>query len=140
MMHKDPQAGRDGGCPYELLAEAGVGPGSSMKEILDASFVLMEQGRWSPTVRAAWDELRSVERRLAVDFLRYDMDIGTEAASARQAVLAALRRQSRTNPAELCDLDEEFQEITLGALAAPTAAAFDEPPPLPGSDIVEFDR
>ena len=139
-MLTDPQASRDGGFPYDLLAEAGVGPGSSMKDILDASFHLMEQGRWSPEVRGAWDELRTVERRLAVDFLLYDVDISAEASSARQAVLAALQQQSRTNPAELCDLDGELREITLDSLAAPGTAAFDQPPPLPGSDIVEFDR
>ena len=144
-MLTDPQASRDGGFPYDLLAEAGVGPGSSMKDILDASFHLMEQGRWSPEVRGAWDELRTVERRLAVDFLLYDVDISAEASSARQAVLAALQQQSRASPAELCDLnlgdlDGEIREITLDSLAAPGAAAFDQPPPLPGPDIVEFDR
>lgn len=144
-MLTDPQAGRDGRFPYDLLAEAGVGPGSSMEEIRDASFLLMEQGRWSPEVRGAWDELRMVERRLAVDFLLYDVEtgdveVGAEAASARQAVLAALRQQSRTTPAELCDLDGEFREITLDPLAAPDTTAFDQPPPLPGPDIVEFDR
>lgn len=145
MMLNDPQAGRNGGDPYDLLADAGVDPDSSMKEILDASFLLMEKGRWSPEVRGAWDELRTVERRLAVDFLRYDVDIGAEAAGAGQAVLAALRQQSRTSPAELCDptlgdLDGEPREITPDSLAAPGTTAFDRPPPLPGADIVEFDR
>lgn len=139
-MLKDPQANGDGGFPYDLLAEAGIGPSSSMKEILDASFLLMEQGRWSPEVRRAWDELRTIERRLEVDFLLYDVDIGTEASSARQAVLAALRQQSRTDPAELCDLDEEFREITLDSLAAPRTTAFNHPPPLPGPNVVEFDQ
>lgn len=139
-MLTDPQAGRDGGFPYDLLAEAGITPSSSMKEIRDASFLLMEQGRWSPEVRAAWDELRMVERRLAADFLLYEVDVGAEAASTRQAVLAALEQQSRTSPAELCDLDGELREITLDCLAAPETAAFDQPPPLPGADIVELDR
>ncbi len=143
-MLKDPQAGRDGDFPYDLLAEAGVGPSSSMKEILDASYLLMER-RWSPEVRGAWDELRTVERRLAVDFLLYDVDIAAEASSARRAVLAALRQQLRTNPAELFDLDGELREIELDSVAAPDVAApdiaaFDQPPPLPGADIVEFDR
>ncbi|MCA1702062.1 MAG: hypothetical protein LC808_01835, partial [Actinobacteria bacterium] len=94
----------------------------------------------SPEVRGAWDELRAVERRLAVDFLLYDVDIDAEVSNARQAVLAALRQQSRTNAAELCDLDGELRDITLDSLAAPGTAAFDQPPPLPGPDIVEFDR
>jgi hypothetical protein len=74
MMLIDPQASRDGAVPYDLLAETGISPSSSMKEIRDASFVLMEQGRWSPEVRRAWDTLRMVESRLAVDFLLYDVD------------------------------------------------------------------
>jgi hypothetical protein len=154
-MLKDPQANRDGGCPYDVLAEAGVGPNSSMKEILDSSFLLMEQGRWSPEVRAAWDELRTVERRLAVDFLHYDVDTGdvdtgdvdisAEVARARQAVLAALQQQSRTSPAELCDLtqddlDGQLSESTLDSLTVAGTTAFDRPPPLPGADVVEFDR
>ncbi|MGH3784979.1 MAG: hypothetical protein ACRDRG_00135 [Pseudonocardiaceae bacterium] len=139
-MLKDPQAGEDSGSPYDILAEAGVGPSSSMQDIRDASYHFMEQDRWGSEVRGAWDELRTLERRLAVDFLLYDIDIGVEASSARRAVLAELRQQRRTNPAELCDLDGEFHEITLDSLAAPGIAAFDQPPPLPGPDIVEFDR
>ncbi|HEX2300998.1 MAG TPA: hypothetical protein VHH34_21230 [Pseudonocardiaceae bacterium] len=154
-MLTDPQSGREGGCPYDLLAAAGVGPNSSMKEILDASFLLMEQGRWSPQVRAAWDELRTVERRLAVDFLRYDVhfgsgdmdleDISAEVAGAGREVLAALQQQARTSPAELCDLPlgdlgAAPCEITLDSLTPAGTTAFDRPPPLPGADIVEFDR
>lgn len=139
-MLTDPQASREGGVPYDLLAGVGIGPSSSMKEILDASFLLMEQGRWSPEVRRAWDELRTIERRLAVDFLLYDVEVGTETAHARPAALAALLRQSRTDLAALYGLDWEFHEIMLDALDTPDIAAFDQPPPLPGPDVVEFDR
>ncbi len=140
MRPADPQARRDNGVPYDLLSVAGVGPGSSMEEIRDASYLLMEQGQWSPEVRAAWDELRMVERRLAVDFLLIDTDVATEAASAREAILAALRRQASTDPAELYDVEQELREITLGSLDAASTAAFDQPAPLPGAGIVEFDQ
>lgn len=142
-MLKDSHTSGDGAAPYDLLAVAGVGPSSSMKEIRDASYLLMEQRRWTPEVRRAWDELRMVERRLAVDFLLYDLDIGAETASARRAVLAALRQQSKTNPADLADLDLgdlDLREVTLASPAAPGTTAFDQPPPLPGPEFVEFDR
>jgi hypothetical protein len=77
-MLTNPQVSRDGRGPYELLADVGISPSSSMKEIRDASFLVMEQGRWSPEVRRAWDELRTVERRLVVDFLLYELDVGPD--------------------------------------------------------------
>lgn len=139
-MLTDPQASRDGGVPYDLLAEVGVSPSASMKEVLEASFLLMEQGRWSPEVRRAWDELRIVERRLAVDFLLYDVDVETEAAGARQAILAALLRQAESDPGAVDALDWELREVTLDDLDAPDTAAFDQLPPVPDADVVEFDR
>lgn len=73
MLHNLP-SGPEGHCPYRVLADVGIGLLSSMKEIRDSSFLLMQEDRWTPDVRAAWNELRMVERRLVVDFLRYDMD------------------------------------------------------------------
>lgn len=72
-MHKDPLSRWPEPHPYDLLAEVGVTPTSSHREVLDVSFVLMERGALPPAVRAAWDELRNLERRLAIDFFLYDL-------------------------------------------------------------------
>lgn len=139
-MLKDPQAGRDGCFPYDVLAKVGISPKSSMKEILDASYQLMEQGRWTPEVRRAWDELRMVERRLGVDVLLYDVDVGVEVARTVEAIRGALQDQSKTDAVELFGMDWVLHEIELDAVDVPDITEFDRLPPLPGADIVEFDQ
>lgn len=57
------------GQPYEILASAGVGPSSTMAEVRDASFALMEARAFGRAQRLAWDALKSVPQRLAVDFM-----------------------------------------------------------------------
>lgn len=74
-MLKDPALRWPGRFPYDALAEVGITPASSQKEVLDASFELMARGAMSSELRTAWDELRIVERRLVVDFLLYDVDL-----------------------------------------------------------------
>ena len=55
---------------YDLLAPFGITPDSTMTQIRDAGFDLMEQpGGMTQTQRRAWDALRKVETRLVVDFL-----------------------------------------------------------------------
>jgi len=70
---KDPLFQWDGPFPYDVLATVGVTPDSTMQQVNDASFDLMAQGM-TPKVRAAWDELRLVRRRLVVDFFLYRLD------------------------------------------------------------------
>lgn len=72
-MSHDPTTGPRNDNPYTVLADVGVTPQSSMKEVLDSSFELMQQDRWTPEARSAWHELRMVERRLLVDFLYGDV-------------------------------------------------------------------
>jgi hypothetical protein len=70
-MIKDPLTEWSGLFPYDGLAGSGCGPNSSMREIQEAPFSLIESGQWSAERRAAWDELRFVDRRMWVDFLMY---------------------------------------------------------------------
>lgn len=70
-MIKDPLTEWPGLFPYDGLAGSGCGPNSSMREIQEAPFALIESGQWSAERRAAWGELRFVDRRMWVDFLMY---------------------------------------------------------------------
>lgn len=74
-MLKDPLLRWSGPFPYDALAPAGITPDSTTREILDASFDLMVQGRMTPEVRQAWDELRRVPQRLVIDFFLYPVDL-----------------------------------------------------------------
>lgn len=57
---------------YDLLGPFGITPDSTMEQILDAGFDLMEQPDGMTKVqRRAWDALRKVEIRLVVDFLSW---------------------------------------------------------------------
>ncbi|HSS52637.1 MAG TPA: hypothetical protein VLX28_27150 [Thermoanaerobaculia bacterium] len=82
-MFKDPLLRWSGRFPYEVLAGAGVTPDSTIREILDASFDLMAQGRMTAETRQAWDELRLPSRRLVVDFFLYTADPPRESEPAR---------------------------------------------------------
>ena len=54
---------------YDVLAPFGITPDSTMEQILDAGFDLMEQPDGMTKVqRRAWDALRKAEPRLVVDF------------------------------------------------------------------------
>ena len=67
-MIKDPLTSWPGAFPYDVLARVGVTPASPMTKVQDASFALMQKGLMNQTARNAWEELRFVARRLAVDF------------------------------------------------------------------------
>jgi hypothetical protein len=55
---------------YDILAPFGITPDSTMEQIRDVSFDLMEQpGGMTKTQRHAWDALRKIETRLVADFL-----------------------------------------------------------------------
>lgn len=64
---QDPAAGDAYPSPYRTVAGAMITPSSTVQEIKDASYILMESESWSPKIRLAWDELRSVARRLEHD-------------------------------------------------------------------------
>lgn len=77
-MIKDPQTYWPDGFPYDVLAPAGITPDSSLKQIRDAPFDLMEQGSMTPEVRKAWDTLRHPAQRLMVDFFLYHSEAAAE--------------------------------------------------------------
>jgi hypothetical protein len=85
-MLKDPLTRWHGPFPYDVLAKAGITLSSSLREVLDASFSLMEQGAMTLEERQAWDELRLLPRRLLADFFLYDLDPAAEIARARRAL------------------------------------------------------
>ena len=83
----------NGGTPYELLSSAGITPESTMKEVQNAAYDLMERGQWTREARAAWDELRTVERRLWADLFLYPVTSDEIAA-----VIEELRSQGESAP------------------------------------------
>lgn len=74
-MQKDPKTQWEDGFPYDHLTPAGVDFDSSLAEIREASFALMQQKAMGPKTRQAWDALRRPQNRLEVDFfLLQDVD------------------------------------------------------------------
>lgn len=66
------------GFPYAALADGGVELNSSMADIRQAYFELMEWGHVDDCMRRAYDELRILPRRLLVDALLYDANTAEE--------------------------------------------------------------
>lgn len=132
-----------------MLAPAGITPHSSPGEVLDASFELMARGLMTAEVRQAWDELRAVERRLVVDFFYYEVDLETQIATATQDLEHDLLAPSApaidvprlaVDVSDLASLQEEVRDVVLPPVqTGPPLHEFDDPP-LPGPEIVEFDR
>ncbi|MEU5778055.1 hypothetical protein ABZ819_32735 [Streptomyces venezuelae] len=92
-MIKDPSANGTGPSnlsPYELLAPAGVTPWTSHKDMQDVSFELLARHLMTPVTQEAWDELRSVRRRLLVDLMLYDVDLTAELPVAVEDIDRAL--------------------------------------------------
>lgn len=83
---QDPLLDWDGVFPYDALAAVGVTPQSTMQQIRDVSFDLMARGM-SVEERAAWDQLRLVEKRLVVDFFLYQTDEFIRNAGESEEVL-----------------------------------------------------
>lgn len=71
-MLKDPlMIWASGSFPYDELSAGEITPESSMDQVQDAPFALIEQGQWNTEKRRAWEQLRTVEKRLWIDFLLY---------------------------------------------------------------------
>jgi hypothetical protein len=145
---RDPAARGNGAGPYDALAPAGITPHSSAAEVLDASFELMARGLMTPEVRQAWDELRAVERRLVVDFFYYEIDLETQIAAATRELERDLFAPSArgldvppltVDVSDLASLREEVRDVVLPPVQIRPLREFDDPP-LPGPEIVEFDR
>jgi hypothetical protein len=109
----------DAPSPYEAFAVIGITPASSMKQILDAMGELIEQGLWTPEKRAAWDALRTVERRLWVDLLSYPAT--PEVLRMALENLCAAEEPAMPLPAQPTHPQFEFR-------GEQSLADFDEPP------------
>jgi hypothetical protein len=83
---QDPLTVWDGPYPYDVLAPVGVTPELTHKEMQDVSFALMRGGLMGPRTHQAWDELRTLRRRLLIDLLLYDVGPAEEIAPAREPV------------------------------------------------------
>lgn len=94
----DPAARADGACAYLQLTAVGIGPDSSMEDVLAASFELQRKGALTPERRRAWDTLRDPAQRLLVDALlwrcRVPAETGTDALRAAAAPVLALVEQA----------------------------------------------
>jgi hypothetical protein len=84
-LRRDPHLPIDGAHPYDALSDAlvkrgcaPVTPESNIAAVKDAFFDLMDTTPDS-VQRAAWDELRSAQNRMAVDFFLYRVDDHDEA-------------------------------------------------------------
>ncbi|MDJ0837097.1 MAG: hypothetical protein QNK37_11315 [Acidobacteriota bacterium] len=80
MWIKDHDLPWDGPFPYEHLDRrtrehgfSGIDPEASARAVKDLLFDLMSGGRPSHEDRSAWDQLRDPRRRLAIDFLMYEL-------------------------------------------------------------------
>lgn len=63
---------------YDVLEPLGIGPASTMAQIRDISFDLMEQpAGMTKEQRLAWDGLCKIETRLVADFLGSFDDLGS---------------------------------------------------------------
>ncbi|MFE0138184.1 hypothetical protein ACFWY6_42560 [Streptomyces sp. NPDC059037] len=75
-MIKDPETNWDGGpFPYDALAEVGVTPWTTHAALQDISFELLARRLMTPVTQQAWDDLRSVRRRMLAELLLYDVDL-----------------------------------------------------------------
>jgi hypothetical protein len=148
---KDPLTAWDGPFPYDELAPVGVTPEVSHAAMADVSFELMTRRMMNSRTQKAWDELRTMRRRLLIDLLLYDVDPAEELGRARTA-LAAERSDPGEPPqvAQALTISAGFLDELAGELAD---VELPEPPPLghdpqfgmfPSSvsydDLIQFDR
>lgn len=147
-MIKDPDTTWDGPFPYDVLAEAGITPDSTQREVADeAPFTLMTSGLLTPRAQRALDELRDPQRRLVADFLLYDIDVaaGIERLASRLGPLPgepdAVTETLSPRPGWLSTLAE-----TIAATCDPAPRIPERPRPgtlavAPLIDmLIEFDR
>src|SRR5438874_7127904 len=80
-----------GAYPYEVFAAAGLTPQTPHGAVLDLSLQLQAQNKMDRTAREAFDALRTLPSRLAVDFFLFNPDLCDPQAQARQAVQVLAR-------------------------------------------------
>src|SRR5215216_3579118 len=85
--------------PYDALSAANITPASDMREVMDAIYVLVEQGLRTTETELAWDELRIVQKRLWVDLFLYPITV--------EEILATLANTWEQQESELLTKDLE---------------------------------
>lgn len=134
-MIKDPLMQWEGDAfPYDALVEAGIKPESPMKQILDAAGDLIEKGLWSQQKRMAWDELRTIERRLWVDFFLYPVEFDDIIKALEylcdewksEHSLPEMSHLLRLNVEDFQRMEQEFQKIKLPLIELQRRSDFDE--------------
>lgn len=147
-MIKDPLAEWAGPTSYDVLAVTGITPDSSMREVLDASFDLMERNLMEPEVRAAWDHLRLKQRRLFVDFFLYQFDPGDELRRAQEALARQFAEVMkgpdvahllRAGPEALSQIEQDFRELPAQHGQPGFIPEFESRPALPDPEFIQFD-
>ena len=69
----DPEVPWDGPRPYAELARFGLGPNSTLQQVLDASFDMSADDLSDEKLNSSWETLRSTRARLLVDFFCVDL-------------------------------------------------------------------
>jgi hypothetical protein len=133
-MLKDPSMQwEEGAFPYDSLKDAEITPYSSMKQIHDGSFDLIEKGLWDRSRRSSWDALRKVESRLWVDFLMYPLaaeqiagNLATLLGQPPEVLASYLMELLTPDFAELERLSGEFGPLPCGEILLDRNPDFDE--------------
>lgn len=73
-MHRPANLPWSGDFPYDVLAPAGVTPGSRMVEVVMAMAHFTRHPPVPPAAHRAWADLGKVEERLFLDFFLYRHD------------------------------------------------------------------
>lgn len=108
---------------YLALAATGITPDSPMSAVMAASYALLDLGM-TPDLHVCWNELRLIERRLAVDFFLYDLSVDPALSPAGVAAVPPLPVGWLESLAYPLPAEREF------ASCAPSEPApfLDEPP------------
>jgi hypothetical protein len=101
----DPDTVWEGGFPYHVLREVGVGPASTRDEVAALPHRLMRERRYTREAQRACDELRRLDHRLALDFLVYPEVRVPEPAAAPVEPDPPARPGPLPSPVQLAEFD-----------------------------------
>lgn len=135
---KDPYLPWHGKFPYEQLdvklkqlGHPGISPRSTAKEVNDILFDLMAGGYVTAEDRLAWDALRNLPMRLAVDFFMFWL------RQSENDLLNSAESWDRPMPVEMPDCRVLADAPPDLAKAIPLAVSFD---PRPNTEPVTMDQ
>ncbi len=81
--------------PYDLFVGTSLYPGAPHSAVWDVSEKLQIEGKLTPEVRLAWDELRCLPNRLAIDFFLYNPQLADDPLVLAQKAVQQLASESR---------------------------------------------